>query len=56
MPRQLRSDERAPSLRAIRVEDTTTDTEVESPNNYNWLLNDSSQSSMEGKSTSRRRH
>ena len=54
MPRQLRSDERAPNLRAISVEDTT-DTEVESPNNYSWLLNDTSQSSMEGKSTSRRR-
>jgi hypothetical protein len=55
MPRQLRSDERAPSLRATRVGDTT-DTEVESPQNYHWLLNDSSQSSMGGKSTSKRRH
>jgi hypothetical protein len=56
MPRQLRSDERAPNLRAIRVEDTT-DTEMESSNNYSWLLNDSSQSSMEGKTRSAsRRH
>ena len=55
MPRQLRSNERAPNLRAIRIEDTT-DAEVESSNNYSWLLNDSSQSSKEGKSTSRRRH
>ena len=50
MPRQLRNDEKAPSLRA-----NTIDTEVESPQNYSWLLNDSSQSSMEGKGASRRR-
>ena len=56
MPRQLRIDERAPTnLRAIRGEDTT-DMEVESSNNYSWLLNDSSQSSTEGKRTLRRRH
>ena len=53
MPPQHRSNEWAPNLRATRGDDIT-DTEVESPNNYNWLLNDSSQSSMEGKSSSRR--
>lgn len=61
-PRQiskLRSagGERAPNLRASRIEDLTTDTEAESPNKgYRWLLNDSSQSCMEGESTSKRRY
>jgi hypothetical protein len=55
MPRcqWLRSDEGASDLQAIGVENIT-DTEVESPNNYSWLLNDTSQSSIEEKSTSRR--
>ena len=54
MPPQLRSKEWAPSLQDSRLGDTA-DREVESLSNYSWLLNDSSQSSMEGKSTSRRR-
>jgi len=59
MPRRrskLSDDEWAPNMRATHVEDATDEVEVPSPNNYSWLLNDTSQSSTEGASTSTRKY